>query len=154
MNRNLIQQYAAGIKKLRPAIAGLNPDDLLAKPGPGAWSIQELLIHVVDSDLVAIDRMKRVIAEDNPPLVAFDENRWVERLFPNDQSLDDAITMFEVGRRQMVRIFEKLPDEAFQRTGVHNERGPLTLEQIVQGFAEHLEHHLKFLYDKRQRMGK
>jgi uncharacterized damage-inducible protein DinB len=154
MNRDLVNQYASGAEKLRQAIAGLSRSDLLAKPGPGAWSIQELVIHVVDSDFVAFDRMKRVIAEDKPPLLAFDENRWVEKLFPNDQSLDDALTLLEAGRRQMVRILEKLPDEAFQRTGIHSERGPLTLEQIVQGFVNHLEHHLKFLYDKRQRLGK
>ena len=154
MNRELIDPYAAGGDKLRPAIDGLTREDRLARPGPGAWSIQELVIHIVDSDLVGADRMKRVIAENNPPLIGFDENLWIEHHAPHEQSLDDAITMFAANRRQMTRILKQLPEAAFSRTGQHNERGPLTLENLVQTFVTHLDHHLKFLYDKRERLGK
>jgi uncharacterized damage-inducible protein DinB len=154
MDINLIDRYEAGAESLRQAVAGLTRDDLLARPGPGAWSIQELVVHVVDSDCVAADRMKRVIAEENPPLVAFDESRWAAELFPHEQSLDDALQIFVAGRRQMTRILRRLPVAAFQRTGVHNERGLVTLEQIVQTFVQHLEHHLKFLHEKRERLGK
>lgn len=154
MNRELIDQYAAGGSKLHPAIAGLTRDDFLARPGPGAWSIHELVIHVVDSDFVGMDRMKRVIAESNPPLIGFDENLWIEHHAPHEQSLDDALTLFEAGRRQMTRILRQLPDTAFARTGQHSERGPLTLENLVQTFVTHVDHHLKFLQEKRERLGK
>jgi hypothetical protein len=154
MNCEWIDQYAAGGNQLRPAIAGLTRDDLLARPGPGAWSIHELVIHVVDSDFVGIDRMKRVIAESNPPLIGFDENLWIEHHAPHEQSLDDALTLFEAGRRQMARILRRLPEAAFSRTGQHSERGPLTLENLVQTFITHVDHHLKFLRDKRERLGK
>lgn len=69
MNRDLIEQFAAGGEKLRRAVRGLERADLLAKPGPGAWSIQQLVLHVVDSDAIAIDRMKRILTEDNPTLL-------------------------------------------------------------------------------------
>jgi uncharacterized damage-inducible protein DinB len=154
VNADLIDQYAAGGGKLRPAIAGLSQQDLLARPGPGAWSIHELVIHVVDSDFVGADRMKRVIAESNPPLIGFDENLWIEHLSPQEQSLEDALTMFEAGRRQMTRILRQLPAAAFARTGQHSERGPLTLENLVQTFVTHVDHHLRFLQEKRQRLGK
>jgi len=154
MNHKLIEQYAAGGEKLRQAVVGLSREDLVARPGPGAWSIQELVIHVVDSDFVGMDRMKRVIAEEDPTLIGFDETLWIAHHFPHDQSLDDALTLFEAGRRQMVRVLVKLPEDAFTRTGIHNERGPLTLENLLRTFVEHLDHHLKFLYEKRERLGK
>src|SRR5215213_7747734 len=154
MTRELIDQYAAGGDKLRRSIAGLTRDELLARPGPGAWSIHELVIHVVDSDFVGMDRMKRVIAENNPPLIGFDENLWIEHHAPHEQSLDDALALFEAGRRQMTRILRQLPDTAFTRTGQHSERGPLTLENLVQTFVTHVDHHLKFLQEKRDRLGK
>ena len=101
-----------------------------------------------------MDRMKRVIAEKNPPLIGFDENLWIELHAPHEQSLEDAIVLFEAGRRQMTRILRQLPDSAFSRTGEHSERGPLTLENLVQTFVTHVDHHLKFLYQKRERLGK
>ena len=66
MNRNLIEVYAAGGEKLRRATQGLTREDLLAHPGPGDWSIQELVIHLADSDAISIDRMKRILTEDKP----------------------------------------------------------------------------------------
>ena len=45
------------------------------------------------SDAIGIDRMKRVITEDNPPLLYADESAYVQRLFPHDQSLDDAVAL-------------------------------------------------------------
>ena len=61
MNRDVIEQYAAGGEKLRRAVAGLTPDELRARPGPGAWSVLEVIIHLADSDAISIDRMKRIL---------------------------------------------------------------------------------------------
>ena len=37
-----------------------------SKPGPGKWSIKELVVHLADSDSISIDRMKRILTEDDP----------------------------------------------------------------------------------------
>ena len=154
MNRDIIESFAAGGETLRRAVDGLTRDDLLARPGPGDWSIQELVIHIADSDDIAIDRMKRVLTEDNPPLLYADESAYITRLLPDEQSLEDALTLFEVGRRQWSRVLRKLPDEAFSRIGTHNRRGIVTLAGMVEGYIRHVEHHLVFLKAKRERLGK
>jgi hypothetical protein len=154
MNRNLIETYAAGGPKLRQFVEGLSSEDLLARPGPGNWSIQELVIHLADSEEIAVDRMKRIVTEDNPPLLYADETAYAERLFNDQQSIDDALTLFEVSRRQWSRVLRLLPDEAFSRQGTHNRRGIVTLSGMVEGYIKHLEHHLEFLNAKRERLGK
>ena len=45
-------------KPIKPRVIKL-PDELKARPGPGKWSIQEIVIHLVDSDEIAIDRPDR-----------------------------------------------------------------------------------------------
>jgi uncharacterized damage-inducible protein DinB len=154
MNRDLIDVYAAGGEKLRRAVHGLSRDDLVAHPGPGDWSIQELVIHLADSDGIAIDRMKRIITEDNPSLLYADETAYVDRLFHDEQSLEDALTLFDVGRRQWSRVLRLLPDEAFTRQGTHNRAGVLTVGRMIEGYSKHLDHHLVFLKAKRERLGK
>jgi uncharacterized damage-inducible protein DinB len=154
MNRNLIETYAAGGQKLRHAVAGLSPEDLLARPGPGAWSIQELVIHLADSDAISIDRMKRILTEDNPSLLYADETAYVDRLHHDEQSIEDALTLFDVGRRQWARVLRLLPDEAFLRQGTHNRAGIVTVGGYVEGYSQHLDHHLVFLKAKRERLGK
>jgi uncharacterized damage-inducible protein DinB len=154
MNRQLIEEYVACGPRLRKAVAGLNAHDLTARPGPGKWSILELVIHLADSDAISIDRMKRILTEENPPLLYADETAYADRLCSHEQSLDDALTLIEAGRRQFARVLRKLPDEAFARRGTHNRRGAMTVGELVEDYIEHVNHHLKFLQDKRIRLGK
>jgi hypothetical protein len=51
-------------------------------------------------------------------------------------------------------ILRNLPDEAYERIGTHNERGKLTLGEMVTMYVQHVEHHLGFLRHKRQLLGK
>lgn len=154
MDKKLIEEYVACSALLRNAVAGLSPEELTARPGPGDWSIHELVIHLTDSDCIAIDRMKRMLTEDNPPLLYANETAYVLRLASHEQSLEDALTLFEVGRRQFARVLRALPDEALDRRGTHNRRGVLTVGGEVQDYIEHVNHHLTFLAEKRARLGK
>ena len=67
MYHDLIEQFERGGEKLAMAIRGLSREDLTCFPIPGKWSIQQVVIHLMDSDLIACDRMKRTIAEPGRP---------------------------------------------------------------------------------------
>ena len=147
----LINQYEAGSAMLGSAIAGLSHAQRVSFPVPGTWSIQQIVIHLADSDLVATDRMKRIIAEDKPPLlIGYDETAFSKHLAYDDQSTDDAVSLFELNRRQMARILRTLPLDVFAKFGIHNEHGKLTLLQMVEAYIRHLDHHLKFVRQKRE----
>jgi len=154
MDRQLIEEYVACSKRLRDAVAGLSREDLTARPGPGDWSILELVIHLTDSDCISIDRMKRMLTEDEPTLLYADETAYVQRLASHEQSLEDALILFELGRRQFARVLKTLPDEAFHRRGMHSRRGVVTVGDYVKDYVEHVDYHLKFLLQKRERLGK
>ena len=154
MDRELIGRYEAGGEKLRRAVAGLSREELLARPGPGAWSVQEVVIHLADSDAISIDRMKRILIEDNPPLLYADETAYVERLHTHAQALEDALLLFEVGRRQWARVLRRLPDEAFLRQGTHNRSGKVTLGGLVASYVKHVDDHLEFVLGKRANLSK
>ena len=158
MNQHLIDQYEAGGEKLSLAIRGLTRDDLLAIPDPaanvGRWSIQQVVIHCMDSDLVSADRLKRMIAEENPTLIGYDENKFVANLFYDEQPAEDAVRIVDLARKQFSKVLRKLPPAAFERTGTHNERGQLTVGSYLKAVVDHLDHHIKFIHDKRAQMGK
>ena len=89
MDRAIIEQLEPAVDRLKAAVAGLSREDLLAFPVPGTWSIQQIVIHVADSDLIIGDRIRRMIAEDRPLLMNADENLWIKNLFPEEQLIDD-----------------------------------------------------------------
>jgi uncharacterized damage-inducible protein DinB len=154
MDRTWIDHYIQGADQLQQAIRGLSSADRNAFPVPGTWSIQQIVMHMMDSDLIAADRMKRVIAEDRPTLIGYNETLFAQRLPYDELDAEKACDIFALNRRLMGEILKRQPDAAFQRTGLHSETGEITLEYLVKTYAGHLDHHMKFVREKRQLLGK
>lgn len=149
----LIERYASGGPILAFSLGGLSPEHEKARPGPGDWSLAELAAHLVDTDLVFADRIKRVLAEDDPVLVAFDENAWIAGLEGHDFPVDDAVSLFTANRRWIHRILARCSEAEFARAGRHTERGRMTLAELIVYVTNHLDHHLRFVYAKRANLG-
>jgi len=152
MISDAIERYAAGADAPARAIQGLTPEQMHARPGPGDWSIHEVVVHLMDSDLIASDRMKRVAAMDRPLIIGYDESAFIRSLHPGRVDAAAAAELFRLNRIMTAGILRSLPEEAFARWGVHNERGKVTLLDLVTGYAEHLDHHLRFIAEKRKRL--
>ncbi len=147
----LLDQYAAGGQKLRQAIAGLSPEQLKAFPVPGTWSIHQIIIHMMDSDLIGADRMKRVAAEDREPtLIGYDETAFVRELSYHELDVQKALEVFDLNRQLTAEALRRVPADRWSRVGHHNEHPhPMSLTDLVRNYIEHLEHHLKFIAGKR-----
>ncbi|WP_435021602.1 DinB family protein [Tundrisphaera sp. TA3] len=149
----VIGRFADGGPILVQAASGLTPEAASARPGPGAWSPAEVIAHIVDTDLVLADRMKRLIAEDSPTLQAFDENAWIERLGSNEMPPEEAATLLAANRTWMTRVLRRLDEADFARAGTHTVAGRVTLAEALAKAVNHMDHHLKFLYAKRAKLG-
>jgi uncharacterized damage-inducible protein DinB len=149
MDRDFVEQFAAGAAKLRASIAGLSRAQLNAFPVPRTWSIQQIVIHMMDSDLIGSDRMKRVAAEENPTLIGYNETAFAGKLFYDQLDPQMACDVFEKNRLLTAEVLRRLDDASYQRAGDHNEHGRMTLAELVVNYHDHLEHHLKFIRQKR-----
>jgi hypothetical protein len=149
----LIDTYLAVLSPLRRALTGMSREQLLARPVPGKWSTLEVVCHLADSDQAWAHRLKRVISEDRPLLIGYNETRFAAALAIPSRDLEEELSLLEQTRQQMARILRTLPAEAWTRTGVHSEAGLVTLEQMVQIENDHIPHHLKFILEKRRALG-
>jgi len=149
----LIDAYLAGPADIRKAVAGLSPDQLRARPVEGRWSTLEVIAHLADSEQAWAHRLKRVIAEDRPLLVGYDETGFAAALAYHDRDPADELDQIDLIRRQMGRILRALPASAWDREGEHTERGPVTLRQMVEIEVGHVAHHLRFVAEKRRALG-
>jgi len=76
----LLERYRRGPELLAVVLTGVFGEEEDFTPAPGKWSIRQIVAHLADSELVAAERFRRVIAEDDPILAGFDQEAWVRNL--------------------------------------------------------------------------
>ena len=149
MDRSAIEVYASGGSALKSAYEGLSRDQLLKVPIPNTWSLHQIAIHMLDSDLIASDRMKRIACMDKPLLIGYDETGFSQLPGSNELDALEAVDIFDRNRKMTATILRRLPDSAFYRFGIHNEIGKVTLAEMVKKYIEHLDGHLVWAKKKR-----
>lgn len=144
-----VERYAEGGATPGAAIRGLTPAQLNAFPVPGTWSIQQIVVHLMDTDLIAAYRMKRIIAEDRPRLDLYDENGFAARLHYDRLDAGACCEVFRLNRLNVANLLRALPANAFARVAVHPEVGNLPLGGLVRLYVHHVDHHAAFIRRKR-----
>ena len=110
-----IDDYLAGPALLRRAIAGMTPDQIDAAPIAGKWSTRQVICHIADFEPVYVDRIKRVIAEDEPLLLSGDPDLFAARLAYGQRDLETELRLIEVVRQHLAGILRTVSTETFQR---------------------------------------
>ena len=149
----LIADYLAGPAALRQAIQGMTPAQLNAAPIPGKWSTRQVICHIADFEPVYADRIKRVIAEDEPLLMSGDPDQFAAKLAYDQRDLETELQLIEVVRRHLASILRTLPAETFQRAGKHSRDGLLTIETLLTRITGHIPHHVQTIAEKRAALG-
>jgi hypothetical protein len=147
---DLTAQYLAGPALLRQAVAGLTAEQIRARPIAGKWSTLEVVCHLADFEPILADRMKRILALDKPLLMGADENCFAAVLRYQERDVEEELRLIELTRSQMGRILRSLTGSDWERTGVHSERGEMTLRQVVETATRHIPHHVSFIEEKRR----
>ena len=112
-----LDAYFAGPKNLRDAVAGLSREQLIARPVAGKWSVLEVVCHLADTDANIAYRIKRVLSEDRPTFERVKPDLMLAALAYHERDVEDELALFELGRRQIGRILNASPPEAWERTG-------------------------------------
>lgn len=151
------------LDRATPVLLALSPDEMLAKPDPRKWSQQEIMGHLVDS---AHNNHQRFIrAEDQSNLVfnGYNQVGWVKRNAYQQRNWAEIVQLWEVTNRHLATLLAGL-DAAFmqQQTTDHNfhqicmnrpQAGEVTsLAYLIWDYLFHLEHHLKQLLPKYERI--
>jgi len=86
-------------------------------------------------------RLRYLVAEKDPLLVAYDQDVWAKVLDYHRHPLEPALAAVDAARANTVALIEHLPDEAWDKVGKHSESGRFSVEDWLRNYAEHLEKH-------------
>src|ERR1035437_4348304 len=76
----ILEQFRRAPEALSTVLTGVNGVEEDFVTAPGKWSIRQIVAHLADAELVGAHRLRQVIAEDTPTLIAFDQDAWTKNL--------------------------------------------------------------------------
>ena len=147
--QELLERFRRGAELVAVVSTGSAGAEWDFVPAPGKWTVRQIVCHLADSEMVARERFCRVIAEDNPTLLNFDEKAWAEKLDYHKRKFSHALETFRRVRNDNHELLSGLPEDTFSRQGVHNVSGPLTLKDLLRVYAEHAEGHARQIKEAR-----
>ena len=112
-------------------------------PAPGKWSVQEIVAHLADAELVSGYRFRLIAgSDDGVPIQGYDQDRWAATGNYRTATIEQSLKSFTSLREMNVRFLRSLPASAWEKYGLHSERGRETLRDLVTLLAGHDLNHL------------
>jgi len=137
----LLERYRRGPELLAVVLTGVFGEEEDFTIAPGKWSIRQLIAHLADTELVFASRFRQVLAEDNPPLMPFDQEKWAHNLDYARRKPKQSLETLRRLRAENYELLKETPPPAFERTGNHAKDGPLTVYQLLERLTNHVEKH-------------
>ena len=116
--------------------------DLRTRPAPDEWSVLHCIAHVVDGEYVVSGRLRWILAQDEPDLLGYDQDLWVDRLHRVLEGPDELLAVFEPLRAANLALWARTPEADRDRVGIHRERGPESFRLTFTLMAGHDRFHL------------
>lgn len=138
----LIEQYREGYAAIVEALLKITPEELDARPGPGKWSVREIIHHLADSEMTAAVRLRLLLAVDRPEIRGYDQDEFARRLY-YDRPHELSLELFQIVRASTVGILERLTPKEWVREGTHTEAGPFGVEQWLRVYSAHAHKHAR-----------
>ena len=145
----LIDRYREGPAAVRAALAGATPGELDARPAAHEWTAREIVHHLADSETTSTIRLRRLLAEDNPVIVGYDQDEFARRL-RYDRPLERSLAVLDAVRAANAELLELLVEDDWARTGTHSEDGPYGVTTWLELYATHAHDHAEQIREARQ----
>lgn len=118
---------------------------------PGKWTLCEVIGHLCDSERIFSYRALRIARGDTTPLASFDQDLFAAHAPYETAELDSLIKELRLLRSTTLMLYERLPPEAWMRTGTSSGYSGYTVRAFAYLTAGHERHHLRILRERYRR---
>jgi len=132
--------------ELDAAVLGQDAATLARRPDAKNWASIEVLCHLRDAEESFLDRLRQIMATDEPRFPSVNPNRVAEEREYLRQQAGDALPAFRRHREDSLAFFGALRETDWSRAGHQmDSRGRRTLDDFLSVMAWHDENHLSQL---------
>ena len=113
------------------------------KTESSGWGPPEIAAHLADVELELGWRMRRTLAETEPELAPFDQERWASALRYAERDTETSLAAYAAQRAANVEVLSRLSEGEWERRFRHREFGVQPLRVLVRHIADHDLEHLR-----------
>ena len=134
-----LRSLPANLERL---VISLSNTELKTRYMATEWSVQQIVHHLVDSHINSLVRLKLILSEDRPPLKGYDQDAWADQADVAMTPISASLAILHGLHERWGNLFESLTDEQYQRVGVHSEIGDVSVDDLLDSYADHGEIHI------------
>lgn len=97
---------------------------------------------LLDAEIVLAGRYRWILAHDEPSILPYDQDLWVERLHHQDGDPEEMLELLTALRRSNLALWARTPPSERERVGHHAERGAESFDLSFRMLAGHDLFHL------------
>lgn len=136
-----LQQQAP--KKLAALLRGQDRKRLARRPGPGKWSVAEILAHLADAEVAIGWRMRQILGSPGVAVQAYDQDAWAGTFGYAKRDPRQSLAAYAAARAANVVLLKSVPRSAWESYGMHAERGKETVAHMIKLTAGHDLNHIQ-----------
>lgn len=139
----VIEALESTASDVQRTLKPLPPEALTWKQGD-EWSLAEVFLHLQTVQELFTGRFHRLVEEDDPAIPGANPVNDPARISP------EMIGQWQASRAELCSWLSTLPPGAWNRHGMHGERGRVTLRSEAQVLIDHDTEHLTQIMDIRR----
>nr|WP_235828139.1 DinB family protein [Brevibacillus migulae] len=97
---------------------------------------------MTDDEILSTHRLRKVLAEEEPLLLSFDQEAWTDKLGYERLDREQHLLLFQMLRASMLPLLENLTPQQFERVGQYPDGVRYTLKELVELRVLHVRDHL------------
>lgn len=143
----LIDTIAAAPEKYAKAALGLTQEELQKRYREGSWTVQQLVQHVADMQLLHYFRMKKALTDpEYKEVTLVNIEGWANTSDGHDSPVEDSLAMLDAITKRFVQLMRSLNAEQKEIAYYHPVRKSwLSQKNAIAMTAWHVKHHLEHI---------
>lgn len=144
----LADELARVVGEASSLLRTVSEDVAAEKARPEAWSIKEVVGHLIDSATNNHQRFIRAQLAQELTFPGYEQDAWVQLQGYQERPWLELVEVWTLLNRQLSQTLRRIPASALHVPCRIGSDEPVTLAFLAQDYLSHLRHHLKQIAER------
>lgn len=125
----------------------LTEEKSLYRYASGKWSIKEMLVHCMDTEVIFNARALMFARGEQQSIPGYDHEAYVQESEADKRSLNEIEETWNLLRKTTIHLFSSFSDKQLKKRGKANDN-KMTVRSLIYIIPGHVLHHLDVIREK------